>query len=131
MNTKTPRRILALLTLTLLLTACPQERDPQEIALADLESRFSAILALAQSRSCENPADWSYTAYGSKACGGPQGYLAYPLTIDVQRFLSKVDAHRQAENQYNIDFDITSTCDLPAEPTGVDCVDQSAVLVYD
>jgi hypothetical protein len=131
MNTKTPLRILAFLTLTLLLTACPQERDPQEIALADLESRFSAILALAQSRSCENPADWSYTAYGSKACGGPQGYLAYPLTIDVQRFLSKVGAHRQAENQYNIDFDITSTCDFSVAPTRVDCADQLPVLGYD
>ena len=131
MNTKTPLRILAFLTLTLLLTACPQERDPQEIALADLESRFSAILALAQSRSCENPADWSYTAYGSKACGGPQGYLAYPLTIDVDRFLALVERHRQAENQYNIDFNITSTCDLPAEPTRVDCADQLPVLGYD
>ena len=131
MNTKTPLRILALLTLTLLLTACPQERNPQEIALADLEQQLSEIIALAGSVPCEDSAQWSFTAYGSKACGGPQGYLAYPLTIDVDRFLALVERHRQTENQYNIDFDITSTCDLPAEPTGVDCVDQSAVLVYD
>ena len=115
----------------LALYGCPQERDPQDMALADLEQQLSEIIALAGSVPCEDAAQWSFTAYGSKACGGPQGYLAYPLTIDVDRFLALVERHRQTENQYNIDFNIVSACGLPAEPTGVDCVDQSAVLVYD
>jgi hypothetical protein len=57
--------------------------------------------------------------------------LTYPLSIDVDRFLNLVEQYRQAENRYNIDFNIVSTCDLPAEPTGVDCVDQLPVLLYD
>ena len=115
----------------LALYGCPQERDPQDMALADLEQQLSEILAIAGSVPCEDPAQWSFTAYGSKACGGPQGYLAYPFTIDLDRFLALVETHRLAENQYNLDFNITSTCDLPAEPTGVDCVNESAVLAYD
>jgi len=117
--------------LLLTLYGCPQERDPQDMALADLEYQWSQILALVQSAPCEDPAQWSYTPYGSKACGGPQGYLAYPLTIDVDRFLNLVEQYRQAENQYNIDFNIASPCDAPLEPTGVDCVDQLPVLLYD
>ncbi len=115
----------------LALYGCPQEHDPQDMALADLEQQFSEILAIAGSVPCQDPVQWYFTAYGSKACGGPQGYLAYPLTIDVDRFLALVETHRLAENQYNLDFNISSTCDLPAEPTGVDCVDELAVLVYD
>lgn len=115
----------------LLLYGCPQERDPQDMALADLEYQWSQILALAQSVPCEDPTQWAYTPYGNQACGGPQGYLAYPLTIDVDRFLNLVEQYRQAENQYNIDFNIVSSCALPAEPTGVDCVDQLPVLLYD
>lgn len=124
-------KLLIFSFLVVTLYGCPQERDPQDMALADLEQQLSEIIALAGSVPCEDPAQWSYTAFGSKACGGPQGYLAYPLTIDVDRFLALVETHRLAENQYNLDFNITSTCDLPAEPTGVDCVNESAVLTYD
>ena len=125
-----PLRILGFFMVLFTLYGCPQERDPQDMALADLEYQWSQILALAQSVPCEDPAQWAFTPYGNQACGGPQGYLAYPLTIDVDRFLNLVEQYRQAENQYNIDFNIVSSCALPVEPTGVDCVDQSAVLVY-
>ena len=70
------------------LYGCPQERDPQDMAYADLEYQWSQILALAQSAPCDNPSQWSFTPYGNKACGGPQGYLAYPLRIDVEGAIS-------------------------------------------
>jgi len=128
---KFPLRTLGFFVVLFALYGCPQERDPQDMALADLEYQWSQILALAQSVPCEDPAQWAYTPYGNQACGGPQGYLAYPLTIDVDRFLNLVEQYRQAENQYNIDFNIVSSCALPAEPTGVDCVDQLPVILYD
>jgi len=46
---KFPLRTLGFFVVLFALYGCPQERDPQDMALADLEYQWSQILALAQS----------------------------------------------------------------------------------
>ena len=81
------------------------------------------ILALSEQRECIKFEDWSWTAYGSKACGGPVGYMAYSKDIDVDYFLELVEHHAVQEAAYNQKWDIYSTCDVPAEPIGIVCED--------
>ena len=38
---------------------------------------FSEIERLANSESCTDSSEWTFTDYGSKACGGPVGFTAY------------------------------------------------------
>ena len=102
-----------------------QEKDHRE--LIDL---FTEIENLAYSVSCTDSSSWAYTAYGSKACGGPKGYIAYTTTIDTEAFLEKVAVYSEAEKQYNIKWNIVSTCDIAQEPVSVECQNNYPVLKY-
>ena len=107
-----------------------QDNNDQSADLEALEAMFEEIETIANSIACTDAAEWSITPYGSKACGGPQGYIAYSNQIDVASFLLKVEQYSQAEYNYNIRWGIISTCDLPAAPTGVSCENDVAVLIY-
>lgn len=102
-----------------------QEKDHQ--ALMEL---YEEVSALSISVPCTDANDWTFTAYGSKACGGPQGYIAYSTKIDVASFLDKIEAYTEAEKAYNIKWDIVSTCDLPAQPKTLECHYGYPVLKY-
>ncbi len=107
-----------------------RELSEQEIDHQNLMTLFDNIYTLSQSVSCTNPDDWSYTSYGAKACGGPQGYIAYSNQIDTLLFLQKIKAYRIAEEQYNIKWSIISTCDVPQQPTSVECQNGYPILKY-
>lgn len=102
-------------------------QEQEHRALMDL---FQEITDIATSVSCSNASDWSFVPYGSKPCGGPWGYIAYSNQIDVTAFLAKVEAYTLAEHNYNVNWGIISTCDITAQPTGISCVNGSAVLNY-
>ena len=102
-----------------------QEKDHQKIMLL-----FDEIYTLSNSISCTNDNDWSYTAYGSKACGGPQGYIAYSNKIDVNNFLQKIEVYTKTEDEYNKRYGIISTCDVPSQPTSIVCENGRPVLKY-
>ncbi|RBW59578.1 hypothetical protein DS884_07530 [Tenacibaculum sp. E3R01] len=103
------------------------EREKEHQELLKMYSIFHTI---ATSKTCENSNDWAYTNYGSKACGGPQGYIAYSKKIDVSTFLKKVDIYTKAEDIYNKKWGIVSTCDIPPKPTNIECDNGVAVLKY-
>jgi len=95
-----------------------------------LEDLFAQIKAMAESEVCENANDWKFTAYGSKACGGPIGYIAYSINIEENIFLEKIKTYTEAENEYNIKHGIASTCDIAPAPKSVNCEDGKAILNY-
>ncbi|WP_142785333.1 lipocalin family protein [Changchengzhania lutea] len=102
-----------------------QEQDHRELMIL-----FNEFQELASRFSCTNASDWAFTAYGSKACGGPQGYIAYSTHIDTAIFLQKVDAYTQAENEYNVKWGIVSTCDIQNPPKSIACQNGFPILKY-
>jgi len=96
--------------------------------LATLQQMRSDIQTIAESEPCLYAANWSFTAIGSKACGGPQGYIAYSNNIDVASFLNQVETYTLAEQEFNIKWGIISTCDLALMPNGISCVNSKAVF---
>ena len=102
-----------------------QEKDHQ--ALMDL---FDEIVQLAESVNCTDSSEWKFTAYGAKACGGPQGYIAYNIVIDEHSFLEKIQTYTEAEKAYNIKWNIVSDCSMVATPTHVVCENNKAILKY-
>lgn len=98
-----------------------RELTEQEIDHRALMELYNEISTIAYSVSCTDANDWSFTSYGSKAFGGPQGYIAYSTQIDIDDFLEKVSIYTAKENEYNIKWGIVSTCDVSDEPTGVVC----------
>lgn len=96
----------------------------------DIFEMFAKIEEIASSVKCENASEWKYTSYGSKPCGGPQGYIAYSTSIDTDNFLKLIEKHKIAEKKYNEEQGLMSDCSVPAEPTGVICENDTPVLVY-
>ncbi|MFC4633741.1 hypothetical protein ACFO3O_07470 [Dokdonia ponticola] len=102
----------------------------QEEDLALLQDLFEEFATMTN-HPCTDAEEWEFVAYGSKACGGPQGYIAYPTTIDVEIFLTLVENYTTEEAIYNSNYGIVSTCEIPAEPVDVICENEEAVLVYE
>jgi hypothetical protein len=105
-------------------------QESQEEDLKELKELFDEIQAMIKKVKCTNGNDWSITSYGSKACGGVQGYLAYPNSINKELFLEKVGIYTQKEYLYNEKWDVISTCEAPAQPVGVECNNDVPVLIY-
>jgi len=97
---------------------------------AVLDTLLTEIKDIAESVTCENADEWKFTRIGSKACGGPTGYIAYSDKIDEAKFLEKVQAYTIAEADFNRKWGIISDCAIEPEPKSLSCVDGKAVLNY-
>jgi len=100
-----------------------QEREMLDIQLEKLKQ-------LSESINCENSVDWNFTTVGSKACGGPQLYLAYSTKIDVDNFLSKTEIYTRAEDNFNKKWSIVSDCSLIQAPKEIECVEGKSKLIF-
>ncbi len=118
---------------SLLFFSCNNDEDTsQESENQNLTAMYAEIISasMVNSTPCTNPAEWSFTAIGSKACGGSTGYIAYSLKINVTEFLKKVENYTKAQQAYNKKWGIFSTCNIIIPPTGVDCVNEKPTLIY-
>ncbi len=120
-------RIISLTETVLVVTRVltDQEKDHRE-----LMKLFDDAYALLKNTSCSDANDWRFAGYGAKACGGFQGYIAYPITIDVAVFLQKLEAYTQAEKAYNIKWEIVSDCSIINEPKYIECFNNYPILKY-
>ena len=107
-----------------------RELTEQEKDHKNLMELFNEITNIANSTSCLDNSGWNFTAYGSKACGGPQGYIAYSNQIDVVSFLQLVEDYTEEEHQYNIKWGIVSTCDITPQPISIECQNGIPILIF-
>ncbi|WP_439130146.1 hypothetical protein [Polaribacter sp.] len=107
-----------------------RELSEQEKEHRALMTLFEEISNLAYSTPCSDSNDWSFVAFGAKACGGPQGYLPYNSNIDVTDFLEKVATYTNAEKEFNIKWSIVSDCAVVNPPKSIDCQNEYPVLIY-
>ncbi len=111
--------------------ACSNDDElTQEQEAENLNQLFLEIESLAMSVDCDNSDGWTFTSYGSKACGGPVGYIAYSINKDTELFLKKVEEHRAAQKDFNQKWGIVSDCSVPPQPIGVGCDNGSPVFEY-
>lgn len=120
-------RIISLTNNELIIKRELTEREKDHAELMEL---FNDLSAISLSVSCDNENDWTYTAYGAKACGGPKGFIAYSNKIDTDAFLQKIAVYTNLEKAYNEKWGIVSTCDLPKQPKDVECNNGYPVLKY-
>ena len=102
----------------------------QEQEAQNLNQMFSEIESLANSEKCIDSEEWTFTSYGSKACGGPVGFIAFSTKIDTELFLEKIEEHRAAQEEFNQKWEIISDCSVPPEPSGILCENESPVFEY-
>ena len=107
-----------------------RELTEQEIDHRKLMDLFSEIQRLSNSQSCTNAKDWLFTPFGSKACGGPQGFIVYSKNIDVNAFLEKIETYTKAEKEFNIKWGVVSDCAIINAPVSVECRNGYPILIY-
>lgn len=102
-----------------------QEREAKELneLLSEIKSKASSVI-------CLDATEWKVTSYGRKACGGPQGHLAYSINIDVGLFLDKVKEHKDLENEFNKKWGVWSDCSIENPPANVICEEGIPVFEY-
>lgn len=104
------------------------EGNIQEYDRETLRTHLSEIEMLAQSQSCENADDWTYAAIGSKPCGGPSSYIAFPKNIQSE-ILPKIRRFNEMSSAFNKKYGLMSDCMMVTEPAGIICEDGKPKLV--
>ena len=107
----------------------PADENNQKYELAALDKIKIAIESEIAKEKCTKNADWAFTPIGSKACGGPTGYIAYPKKIETE-ILPRIENYTQKMSEYNKKYNITSDCMMAPEPTSVKCENGKGVLVF-
>jgi hypothetical protein len=102
----------------------------QEQQAQNLDQMFSEIEILATSENCDDSTEWTFTSYGSKACGGPLGFIAYPINIGTELFLKKIEEYTTAQQEFNQKWGIVSDCYVPSQPSEIICKNGSPVFEY-
>lgn len=124
-------KIIGILFLFGICFSCNDDDElTQEQEAQNLNQLFSEIENLATSENCSVSTEWTFTSYGSKACGGPIGFIAYSTNIDTDLFLEKIEEHRTAQQEFNEKWGIISDCSVPSQPSGVVCENGSPLFEY-
>ncbi len=97
------------------------EPTPKEIEEKEFTLLLKQLTDLSLSQNCGNEADWKFVAYGSKACGGPVGFIAYSTKIDTVNFLKLINEFSNKQNEFNTKWQIKSTCEIIIAPKKVIC----------
>jgi len=110
--------------------SCTDTNTSQAEDWQALVEQYESIVLMANSETCTDSDNWTFTAIGAKACGGPTGYVAYSLNSDVEVFLNEVAAYTVAQNAYNLKWGIYSDCMVEPMPISIACIDGVAQLIY-
>jgi len=110
-------------------SGCEQAEDDQNITAKNLENQLAGIHSVINADSCSETGKCSFLAYGSKACGGPQGYLLFSNQVDVEALTKRVEAYNKAEDAYNKRFGVISDCMVVTPPSQLACENGKCVLI--
>ncbi len=110
-------------------SGCEQAEVDQEITVKNLEKQLAEIHSVINAASCSETGECSYLAYGSKACGGPQGYFLFSNQVDLEALTTMVENYTKAEDAYNRKFGVISDCMFVTPPTQLACEKGKCVQV--
>ena len=118
-----------LLIFTTSFAGCDDIKSDQELTILELEKQLQEIYAFIDNGNCSPASECSFMPFGSKACGGPQGYLLFSSETDVPTLHKMVEEHRKAEAAYNKQNRIISDCSIPVPPEKLACEDGKCIQI--
>ncbi|CAN5144602.1 hypothetical protein BH23GEM2_BH23GEM2_25530 [soil metagenome] len=91
--------------------------DQQEWDWAEIERLENEAKALARATGCTSSEGCRTAPVGNRACGGPRYYLVYcAAATDSTALFSKLNEVVNAENEYNEEYEMVSTCEFRMPP---------------
>ncbi len=106
--------------------AVDNERKIDENNMLKLRTEIEDLI---NEEHCTDAKDWRISPLGSKACGGPASYIAYPIKLE-REILPKITEFNRQSSAYNLEYGVMSDCGVTASPTKIVCESGRAVLVY-
>lgn len=97
---------------------------------SELALKRSAIIELANSGDCLSDSSCRMMGWGSKPCGGPEGYLVYATSIDTIRLVTLVQEYNDLEGRYNKEMSLISDCSIAIPPDSLSCLNEKCVKFY-
>ena len=97
------------------------DREKLSVLIKEIETQINT-------ETCTDAADWRFSPIGSKPCGGPSSYIAYPIKMEDE-ILPKIKKFTEMQSVFNKKFNLVSDCMMVQPPSGIQCVDGKAVLV--
>ena len=120
------KKILTLFAILLLFQSFQCDDDViqtnQSFDLVSLQQERQTILDYIATFTCDENASCSSIAFGSKACGGPQEFLVFPTSVDLNYLTEQVNNYNLMENAYNVTYNIISDCMAVLPPENIGCV---------
>ncbi len=117
-----------------------QETLPKDVALkpdnnllqqSDRE-KLSAMIKEIESEigkeKCTDETLWRISPIGSKPCGGPSSFIAYPVKIENE-ILLKIKNFTDAQSAFNKKYGLVSDCAVVPAPSGIRCEGGKLVLI--
>ena len=123
------KSVIFLLALSFIVSSCDVLNGHNTVTLAQLEAQLKDIRNFVNKGTCNGAGECAYLPIGSKACGGPIGYIVFSNNIDVAALKKMVDKYTADQKTYNIENDVISDCSLANPPENIGCVDGSCVEI--
>jgi hypothetical protein len=127
------KKILTLFAIVLLFQSFQCDDDTQQESqsfdLVSLQSEKQSILDYIATFSCDESTTCSSIAFGSKACGGPQEFLVFPSTVDLNYLTEQVNNYNLLESAYNSTYGIVSDCMVVMPPENIDCINGVCTII--
>lgn len=79
---------------------------------------------------CTEASDWRISVFGSKSCGGPAAFIAYPVQLEDEVLL-KISDYNRRSSAYNLKYGIVDDCEVEPAPSSVECREQRPIFVYE
>lgn len=106
----------------------PVDEDSQKYDQAQLDKLKASIESEAKGEECTNGNDWTFSPMGTKSCGGPQQYIAYPKKIETS-ILPRINEYTDKVRIFNEKYNIMSDCTEITPPSYVKCIKGEARLI--
>lgn len=127
------KKFLTLFAVVLLFQSFQCDDDTKEtnqnFDLVTLQGEKQLILDYLSTFSCDENATCSSIAFGSKACGGPQEFLVFPSSVNLDYLTEQVNNYNLLESAYNTTYGIVSDCMVVMPPENIDCIDGVCTII--
>ncbi len=125
-------RYIILFSFVTLVTAigfqnCAQAPEAIKSQAAQMKANQERIEEIRAGDYCASDEECRILPFGSKACGGPREFIVHSSTANWNELESLVLEYNEFEHQHNISTGAISTCDMPAEPTNLRCVNNKCL----
>ncbi|MDN3607618.1 hypothetical protein [Kaistella yonginensis] len=106
----------------------PHNHFTQEDDQAQMKKLINEIDSLINTETCTDAAEWKFSAIGSKACGGPNSYIAYPVKLE-NAILPKIAEFTSMQSAFNMKYGLMSDCAMVLPPAEIKCDNGKAILI--